>query len=101
MINSNDTLSALNREVISAVVASGLRIEKRRFIPHITLGRYRHSKNVFSGAIPMNVSLETTLNEVVLYESVLTPVGAEYEPIYRFPLDQVDQEFVDGGFYEG
>jgi len=88
MIDPNDTLSALNRQVISAVTASGLRIDKRRFIPHITLGRYRHSKNQFSGAIPMNIVIDMILEEVVLYESVLTTNGAEYEAIYRFPLDE-------------
>ena len=88
MIEPNEVLSSLNRQVVSAVTACGLRMDKRRFIPHITLGRYRHSKNLFSGAIPMNVSIETALDEVVLYESVLTNNGAEYEAIYRFPLDE-------------
>ena len=87
MIDRNDDLLTLNRQVVSAVMGCGLHIEKRRFVPHITLGRYRHSKNSFSGTIPMNVSFNMVLNEVVLYESILTSNGAEYEPIYRFPLD--------------
>ena len=88
MIEPNDTLTTLNRQVVSAVLGSGLRMDKRRFIPHITLGRYRHSKNLFSGAIPMNIAIDMILDEVVLYESVLTTNGAEYEAIYRFPLDE-------------
>jgi len=34
------------------------------------------------------VSFDTIIDEVVMYESVLTVSGAEYEPIYRFPLDE-------------
>ena len=64
--------------------------DKRKFIPHVTLGRYRHTRNQFAGNIPMNVSYEAFIDEVVLFESILTNTGAEYEPIYRFPLDQFD-----------
>jgi len=88
MIDRNEVLLTLSRQVNSAVSATGLRMDKRRFIPHVTLGRYRHSKNAFAGAIPMNFSLSAVLDEVVLYESVLTANGAEYEAIYRFPLDE-------------
>jgi len=66
--------------------------DKRKFIPHVTLGRYRHSKNSYAGTIPMNVSFDTIIDEVVLFESVLTSSGAEYEPIYRFPLDEFETE---------
>lgn len=89
MIDRNEVLLTLNRQVISATNAAGLRLDKRRFIPHVTLGRYRHTKNVFAGAIPMNLALNMVLDELVLYESVLATNGAEYEAIYRFPLDEV------------
>ena len=88
MVDPNDALSQVQRQVVSAVKNCGLHMDKRRFIPHITLGRYRHSKNPFSGAIPMNLSMDMVLDEVVLYESVLTTNGAEYEALYRFPLDE-------------
>ena len=88
MVDPNDALSQVQRQVVSAVKNCGLHMDKRRFIPHITLGRYRHSKNPFSVAIPMNLSMDMVLDEVVLYESVLTTNGAEYEALYRFPLDE-------------
>jgi len=87
MIDRNDSLRELHQQVMSAVNASVIEIDKRRFIPHITLGRYRHTRNSFSGAIPMNVACEFILDDVVLYESNLTPSGAEYETVFRFPLD--------------
>jgi 2'-5' RNA ligase len=74
-------------------LASPIRVDKRRFTPHITLGRYRHSKNNFAGAIPPSLDLSESVDDVVLYESVLTPNGAEYEPIFRFPLNDFEFEF--------
>ena len=43
---------------------------------------------MYAGKVPMNVSFDTVIDEVVLFESVLTSSGSEYEPIYRFPLDE-------------
>ncbi len=92
LVDKNDELRTLHRQVISAVNATGLVIDKRKFIPHITLARYRHSRNPFSGTVPNNIDYGLFFDEVVLYESVLTPSGAEYEPIYRFPLDLMDYD---------
>lgn len=90
MVAKSDALLTLHQQVLSAVHSTELYCDKRKFIPHITLARYRHSKNIYAGAIPMNISFTTQFEEVVLYESVLTTSGAEYEPIYRFPLEEVD-----------
>lgn len=89
MANKTDDIVLLHQQVASAVKSSDLQIDKRKFIPHVTLGRYRHSRNSYAGKIPINLSFETLVEEVVLYESVLTHAGAEYEPIYRFPLDEL------------
>jgi len=89
MARKSDELRELHQQVISAINASDTRFDKRKFIPHVTLGRYRHSRNTYAGTIPMNVSYSTFIDELVLYESVLTTTGAEYEPIYRFPLEQL------------
>lgn len=88
MVEKTDDVMNLHQQVHSAIKSTDLRIDKRKFIPHVTLGRYRHSKNSFAGNIPLNVALQSLAEEVVLYESILTPSGAEYEPIYRFPLDE-------------
>lgn len=89
MADKNQDIVSLHQQVSSAIKLSDLTIDRRKFIPHVTLGRYRHSKNSYAGKIPMNLSFETLVEEVVLYESVLTTAGAEYEPIYRFPLDEL------------
>lgn len=89
MADRNDDINNVYRQVISSVKSVDMVIDKRKFIPHVTLGRYRHNKNTFAGRIPINVSFETIIDEVVLFQSVLTSSGSEYEPIYRFPLDEM------------
>ena len=88
MVARNEEINHLHRQVISSIKSVDMNIDKRKFIPHVTLGRYRHSKNPYAGNIPINVSFATVIDEVVLYESVLTSSGSEYEPIYRFPLEE-------------
>lgn len=93
MLKKTDDVKTLHQQVISAINSVDIIYDKRKFIPHVTLGRYRHSKNVYAGTIPMNVSFDTVIDEVVLYESVLTSSGAEYEPVCRFPLDEYASEY--------
>ncbi|MCH2189542.1 MAG: RNA 2',3'-cyclic phosphodiesterase [Gammaproteobacteria bacterium] len=92
LVEKNEPLSSLHRQVLSAVNSIGMAMDKRKFNPHITLGRYRHSRNEFSGGIPANFNCELYFDEVVLFESTLTSSGAEYEAIYRFPLDLMEYD---------
>lgn len=95
MAQNNEDLNQLHQQVISAINASNMLIDKRKFIPHVTLGRYRHSRNSYAGSFPLNVLFDTIVEEVVLYESVLSTAGAEYQPIYRFPLDEYDSDYMN------
>jgi len=95
MLDKSDDIKNVHQQVISAVNSADMPIDKRKFIPHVTLGRYRHSRNAYAGNIPLNVSFNALIDEVVLYESVLTTTGAEYEPIYRFPLDEFGGQYED------
>ena len=64
--------------------------EKRPFLPHLTVGRIRSSRNMVGftelfakdkvPAAPFDV------HEVVIYKSVLTRKGTLYEPIAKSPL---------------
>jgi 2'-5' RNA ligase len=87
MIKSTEELRQIHHQVQSALLSAAVSLEKRRFIPHITLGRMRHSKNHFAGSVPMSIELSGVVDEVVLFESILTPQGAEYEALFRFPLE--------------
>lgn len=95
MLEKTPDILAVQKQVVSSIHSAGLMFDKRKFIPHLTLGRYRHTRNQYAGTIPMNVSYEAYIDEVVLYQSILNSSGAEYEPIYRFPLDQFDVDFSD------
>jgi RNA 2',3'-cyclic 3'-phosphodiesterase len=90
MLDKKADFIELHHQVISAIAACSIKFEKRKFIPHITLGRYRHSKNHYAGVIPTSLDLTLEINEVSLFESVLTPSGAEYEALFRFPLDEFE-----------
>ncbi len=93
MITNSEELRDLHQQVSNAIHSTAINLERRRFAPHITLGRFRHSRNQFAGAIPTSINLNTDVDEVILYESILTSHGAEYEPIYRFPLGFFDHDF--------
>ncbi len=90
MLEKTQDLVELQNQVINSIMATSINFDKRKFLPHITLGRYRHSRNAFAGGIPNNLDLMLDINEVIIYESILTPTGAEYEPLFRLPLDELD-----------
>jgi len=93
MIKNSPELKELQQQVANATIASNIILERRRFVPHITLGRLRHTRNPFTGAIPRSMELQAEVPEMILFESILSPSGAEYEPIYRFPLGYFDYDF--------
>jgi 2'-5' RNA ligase len=60
--------------------------EKRRLVPHLTLGRRRIPKP-FPDGDPMPVeNKEFIIGELVLYKSTLTPGGAIYAPVWKIKL---------------
>jgi 2'-5' RNA ligase len=72
----------------------GIRLEKRAFKPHLTLGRMRKGRGG-SGQRNLGVLLETyrdltsadwPLNELVLFKSDLRPDGAVYTKLKAWPL---------------
>ena len=95
IIDKTAEIVELHQQVISSISACGLNFDKRKFLPHITLGRFRHSRNSFVGTIPSNIDIQLRIDEVAIYESVLTSSGAEYEALFRFPLDDLDYHEVE------
>lgn len=86
MAEKSQTLIDIHQQVGNAVRNQSMRMDKRKFFPHVTLGRLRHSKNIFAGNIAKSDPLTFWCEEIVLYESILSHSGATYEPICRFPL---------------
>jgi 2'-5' RNA ligase len=76
----------------SSLAPFGIKIEKRAFRPHLTLGRFKKpDKN--GGPLEKILSAHSgvsspvcVLSELVLFQSVLKPSGAEYTKLGSWPL---------------
>jgi 2'-5' RNA ligase len=103
-IEADDRLPALATAVDEAVATAGFARETQRFKPHLTLARAgsRSSGNPHqkSSSVTIFGALQKRLEsapqpdfgtmqarEFFLYESKLSPAGARYTKIARFPLE--------------
>lgn len=86
LLRPNDALSELRARVLKAARAAGLAVRKRRFQPHITLGRVRAKRAPRLQIQPLSLGIETQLCTVTLFESRLSPEGASYTPLYENEL---------------
>lgn len=70
----------------------GIKEEKRRFKPHLTLGRFRKAKKMGSRLDDLVLkykdltSPSCPLKELILFKSDLKPGGAEYTKLEAWPL---------------
>jgi 2'-5' RNA ligase len=96
-----DHLAALAGNIETALEPLGFEPEDRPFSPHLTLGRVKQGRRKKSGRGPdpdpgqlqgrilelAEVRAgEFSVNELVLFQSVLSPAGPTYRPLARFPL---------------
>ncbi|MEI6157689.1 MAG: RNA 2',3'-cyclic phosphodiesterase, partial [Atribacterota bacterium] len=63
--------------------------EERDFSPHITLARWRTPLPVRPESLIPSEPLETSIQEINLYRSLLTPGGAVYDQLAGFSLTQI------------
>jgi 2'-5' RNA ligase len=86
-----EVLLVLQREFEAAARSHGFEPERRPFAPHLTLARFRKPQSDPRlaelarelGEHPLGSS---SIEEVVLYQSILKPSGAEHQALRRFPL---------------
>lgn len=89
-VAANDELLQLQKKIERRLVAVGISPEKRKFTPHITLARLKNTPEDRVGKFLMGNSLfqsdTFSINEFVLYSSVLSSKGATHhkEMIYSF-----------------
>lgn len=84
---------SLNR----ACTEVGVKPEKRAFHPHLTLGRVRrhvgqdlvHEIGETFSQFKVDTLGSAPIEEIILYESKLTPQGPIYTPLFVVPLHQV------------
>lgn len=89
MLEVSPRLQELHDAVVRAARRLSIPVEKRRFHPHVTLGRLRAGgtrRIEFSSA---RVELKGVASEVMIFESTLTASGAIYDSLYEIPLDML------------
>ncbi len=79
-------LADLAAAVEAGVVTAGLAPERRRFRPHLTLGRLRGRGTLAVDSVPSPPRSTFRVREAVLFESRLGPGGSRYLPLERLPL---------------
>lgn len=79
--------SALAGALDEACIAFGVAAEKRAFHPHLTLCRFKRPRRLQDlPQVPGEAQRTFTMEEIVLFRSHLSPRGARYEALDRFPL---------------
>jgi 2'-5' RNA ligase len=89
-VTPHDHLKALHKKVDQACQRAGLSPEGRAYSPHITLARLKRGSGPIAPFVEANgglVSEPFTVDSFCLFESQLTPDGAVYTMIERYPLD--------------
>ncbi|MFO8234912.1 MAG: RNA 2',3'-cyclic phosphodiesterase [Bacteroidales bacterium] len=90
-IYNYETLASLKNIVDKEMVKSGFTPDKRKFTPHLTIGRIKFLKN---RETLKKLVLEhkhkyfdqIKINELIYYESILRPQGPQYIPIEKYVL---------------
>lgn len=88
-----EPLNQLQAKCATAAALAGARCEARKFVPHVTLGRFpppdladqmRLERSIAEGAGFQSGPF--AVREFVMYESHLGPKGPRYEVLARYPL---------------
>ena len=83
-----EAAQALAARVEAACVAAGLEAEKRPFQPHLTLARARNRFGAALPGLPDAPKLRPwRADELVVYQSHLSPKGSVYEPLRSLRMD--------------
>jgi 2'-5' RNA ligase len=83
-------LNALHKKVDQAMARVGIAPEQRAYLPHITLARLKRGSGPVGNLLEQSGGLSSPLFQVdhfALFESKLTPEGAVYSVVERYPLD--------------
>ena len=76
----------LQSDVANCVSKFGITPERRRFVPHVTLGRLKPRAGKTINFQAMNILLSGFADSVTLFQSELTQDGAIHTALVEFPL---------------
>ena len=86
MLEYSDELMQLQHNTAKCVRAFGISLERRRFTPHVTLGRLKSRSRESLAFQPQQIFLEGVSEKVVIFQSELTPKGAFYTSLREISL---------------
>ena len=79
-------LLQLQTDVAKCVRSCGISIERRRFVPHVTLGRLKPYAGKSVDLQTQNILFAGVADAVTLFQSELTPNGAIHTALAEIPL---------------
>ena len=88
-VSPHEPLKSLHKKVDQAVRRAGVEPDRRAYMPHITLARLNRSTGPIAPLLESAGGLSSppfTGNSFRLYESQLSPQGATYSVVERYPL---------------
>ena len=88
-IEASENLAELAAQLEAALEPLGIARENRPFVPHLTLGRFKSAKRLAQlqeevAALPSTEFGRIEAGEFFLFQSKLSPKGAEYSKLERF-----------------
>jgi len=86
MLEYSDELMQLQHNTAKCVRAFGISLVRRRFTPHVTLGRLKSRSRKSMVFQPQQIFLEGVSEKVVIFHSDLVPKGAVYTSLGEISL---------------
>ena len=79
-------LLQLQTDVAKCLRSCGISMERRRFVPHVTLGRLKPHARKSVDLQTQNILFTGVADAVTLFQSELTPNGASHTALEEIPL---------------
>ncbi|MDR2944513.1 MAG: RNA 2',3'-cyclic phosphodiesterase [Methanosarcinales archaeon] len=80
-------LSEIHRHLFAALQNAGIETDRKKFVPHVTLGRRILFKKEKDACLKsMDAAFETSVSRISLMESELTPEGPVYKELFLIDL---------------
>ena len=86
MLEYSDDLMQLQYNLAKCLRSFGVSLERRRFTPHVTLGRLKTRSRKSMEFQPQQIFLEGVSEKVVIFQSELTPKGSVYTSLGEISL---------------
>ena len=86
ILEYSEELMHLQHNTAKCVRTFGISLERRRFTPHVTLGRLKSRSRKSLGFQPQHIFIEGVSKKVVILQSELAPKGAVYTSLGEISL---------------